>query len=1299
MHWFDYITVKIMKFHINTVLYIILSVLYFQEVHAQSNRNQIELDWRSNELTIDDETKIKVPNFTPNYFFYDDAEKTIFAKLKIKTSGIPDVQSLVISNQTWEPISNADLGELDRTKIADNSTPTLEISRGRDQWYAAITIHPLRNVNGQFQRLTSFTYSFQLQNVQTLSNEVLNEFSGIQNSIFSQGQWFRFFVQRSGVYRISRGFLQQMGINVNQIDPRNIKIYGHGGRMAPLLNSIPYAADPVENAIYIEGESDGIFDANDFILFYAEGTDTWNSESLTHVNLYDDRSYYYITVGSSPGKRISALNEPGGPVTVTYQNFDGYHFHEIDEINVGRLGRRWFGEQFGIQNNRNYNFNLPRIVPNSTIQISVSLGAASFNSSSFTVFTNQNNIGTVILPAIGTGSTSPSFSDSFFTGTFPSTTNVGIQLSYNNNGLPNARGFLDYLILRTTERLSAGGSQFNFRVQNQGQGTGVAAFSLAEAQNVRWVWDVTDIYNVQSIANNGQANFTFRSSLGNVREFVAVDANDFLTPQLESNPRVNNQNLKGTIFSNNSGNFEDVDYLIITAPNLRAEAERLAQFHRNFSQLNTKVVTTDLIYQEFSSGKQDVAAIRNFVKYVYQNASTPNRRVKYINLFGHASFDYKDRIPNNTNVVPVYQALLSNSKLSSVMSDDFYGMMDPNEGRLAHNVVASLDIAVGRMLVRQPSDARDMVTKVLEYHNRESFGRWRNNFLLLSDDVDEVFDASIQTSLDQLSIELENQKPFVNVLKIHLDSYVQETTSGGQRYPQAKEELLTQLNSGVLVFNFFGHGNEDGLTGERIFERVDAENLSNRHRYPLFITITCEFTRFDNPFRLSAGEATFVNPRGGAISMVTTTRLITVSSGIAVNNFFASYLYAYDENELVPVSEALRLAKNDFNSTAYMVFYVGDPALRLAIPQLNVKLTKINDVPVEQSADALKALSFVKLSGEVTDENNQVLNNYTGQVGVQIFDKRISRTTLGNDGTMIGGQLALMNFETLGETIFRGNASVTNGIFDIEFVVPRNIRIPVGNGRVSFYAQRNQPILDDHTGANLDILVGGINEQAPVDVTPPRMRLYMNDESFVNGGITNTNPIFLAFLEDESGINTAGGIGHDLVGILDNDENNPIVMNDFYETEIDDFTRGVVRFPFRNLSPGLHTLRFKAWDVYNNAAESEIQFQVVGEEGITLTNVLNYPNPFVNHTEFWFTHNRPFEPLDVHIQVLTVSGKLVKTIRETIQTEGFLSRSITWDGRDDFGDRIGKGVYVYKMTVRSTLTNQRAEIYEKLVIL
>jgi Peptidase family C25 len=558
---------------------------------------------------------------------------------------------------------------------------------------------------------------------------------------------------------------------------------------------------------------------------------------------------------------------------------------------------------------------------------------------------------------------------------------------------------------------------------------------------------------------------------------------------------------------------------------------------------------------------------------------------------------------------------------------------------------------------------------------------------------------TLQVNLDLMSNNITTQKPFFNSKKIFTDSYVQETTSGGQKYPKAKEDFVNSFGQGALVFDYLGHGGEEGLALERLFERIDAINLANKYKYPLFITVTCEFTRFDNPSRPTAGEQTYWNPSGGAVSMVTTTRQIGQSTGEIFNINLASRLFAYGSNNYPTIAEAVRLTKvASGNSGNNVVFSIGDPALKLAIPKPKVRLTKINGVPVASSPPVLQALSFATLTGEVVDEFDNPLPNYNGELAINVYDKEINRTTLGNDNTVIGSVVGIMNFTTLGETIFRGNASIANGQFEFGFVVPRDIKIPVGNGKISFYAKNNNP-LEDQTGYDSSVQIGGIDTAAVADVIPPRIRIYMNDETFVSGGITNESPLFLAFLEDEHGINTASGIGHDIVAYLDGDETKPYILNDFYETELNDYTKGKLKYPFKKLAIGLHTLTFKAWDVYNNIVTAELQFIVVGDETLTLTNVLNYPNPFVNHTEFWFTHNRPFEQLEVQVQVFTITGKIVWTKNQIVSNEGFTSRDITWDGRDDFGDKIGKGVYVYKLTVKSNLTNKKTEKFEKLVIL
>ena len=371
-------------------------------------------------------------------------------------------------------------------------------------------------------------------------------------------------------------------------------------------------------------------------------------------------------------------------------------------------------------------------------------------------------------------------------------------------------------------------------------------------------------------------------------------------------------------------------------------------------------------------------------------------------------------------------------------------------------------------------------------------------------------------------------------------------------------------------------------------------------------------------------------------------------------------------------------------------------------PEPNIRLTHVNDVAIAQPIDTLKALSYAKLAGEVTDVNGNILSNYNGTLTATIFDKPIERQTLANDGIVENGQQIKLDFTTLGEVLFKGQASVENGQFEFDFIVPRDAGIPVGNGMVRFYSQTTSP-LSDQAGASFDVKIGGINENAPEDNVGPVINLFMNDENFVSGGITNESPTLLVKLQDENGINTASGIGHDIAAILDGDETNPFILNDYYQANVDDYTNGVVSYAFRDLEPGIHTLTLKAWDVYNNSSTSEIQFNVFDkDEELVIENVLNYPNPFVNYTEFWFNHNS-IEPLDISVQIFTVSGKLVRTLngQTTSGNKGVssLSKDIVWDGRDDFGAKIGKGVYVYKLKVKSNRLNKQVEKIQKLVIL
>ena len=1280
----------------NTIFFLVFSILCYGQ------QKRFDIKWSGVKVLETAYGKKEIPAFdAKNLDYSDDKGLTFFAQWD--SNGAVNENSVVLTNISYESISQSELKDLNLNLIP--SLPEYKFfntnARGKRSYF--IEVSPIVKDNGGFKRITNFTVQY--SNATGRASSAANNSNSTTNSVLSSGQWYRFYIDKSGVFQLTKSFLNSLGINTNSINPQTIKLFGNGGRMLPLSNSANYPFDVVENAIKIVGEEDGSFDNGDYILFYGEGPKTYSQESDTNINLFSDKTYYYINISAGSGKRIQPMATTDQAADFQITTFQDYQFYEVDEYNLAKLGRRWFGDKFDIENQREYEFQFPNLVTTEPIRLKTSIGSVAESQTSMSLNVNGSLITNLNLPAVDLSSSILASATTFNNFINSSSDNITVTLNYDNSGNPSASAYLDYINIEATRQLSYAGDQLTYKNRDVNNNPGIVEYTVTNTGAVREIWDITDRFNITNLLNSDNQNtLSYKVQSGEERIYLAFSNSDFFQPKKDSRTTVDNQNLKGSIFTNDQGQFEDIDYIIITPTELMSQAQRLADINRNQYNLRIRVVELSKIYNEFSTGSQDIAAIRNFVRYVYQNASTPSQRLRYLCLFGDGSYDYKDRLRNNTNLVPSWYSTNSFSLTNSFVSDDFYGMLDENEGTMGNG--DRLDIAIGRILAEDIQRAKEMVDKIDAYYQEEAYGSWRNNLLLISDDVDVAWERTLQETTDDIGTSVEQGKPFMNVVKIHTDAFQQESSSAGNRYPKVNKAIKDAIEVGALVVNYFGHGGEDGLAKERIFDKIDAQEINNVCKYNLFVTVTCEYTKFDDPNRETAGEFTFWNKNGGAIGLITTTRQIFVTVGVSYNEVLDDYMFAFGSDVYPSAAEALRLTKTD-NSIAgitqkRLVFYIGDPAMKLAFPEPDIRLTKVNDIEITQPIDTLKALSYTKLAGEVVDRNGNLLTNYNGTLTATIFDKPIQRQTLANDGVVDNGQTIVLDFTTLGEVIFKGQATVANGLFEFDFIVPRDIGIPVGNGKVSFYAKTDNP-LSDQAGANFDIKIGGINENAPEDNIGPVINLFMNDENFVSGGITNESPTLLAKLQDDNGINTASGIGHDITAIIDGDEANPIVLNDYYQADLDDYANGTVSYAFRDLEPGMHTLTLKAWDVYNNSSTAEIQFNVFDkDEKLVINNVLNYPNPFVNYTEFWFNHNST-DPLDISVQIFTVSGKLVRTLNG--QTAGgsksisSLSKDIIWDGRDDFGDKIGKGVYVYKLKVRSNRLNKQVEKIQKLVIL
>ncbi len=1111
------------------------------------------------------------------------------------------------------------------------------------------------------------------------------------NSVLANGEWYKLSIKQPGVYRINVAFLQSLGVNVSNLASGSVRLFGNGGQILPEDNAAFTIDDLTENAIQVIDGGDGILNGSDYILFYAAGPQQWLKDSTNkrfrhRKNLYSNESYYFLHIGAG-GLRVQNRTIVGAPNQVV-TSFRDRLFYELDTINFLRSGKEWYGEQFsntpGSTLNRTFSLTIPNLQPGNTVFISSVASRSNGIGSSFQIRANNNNIAQHSVTAVGTGTYDPVAAAHELTTVFNLTQSLlSLQYSYQP-GSVNAQGWLNWFEVFPQRQLSmVGVDQLHFSDwETVGPGT-IAEFRLQGAVTSTLVWDITDPLRPQNITGtlNG-TEFRFINTADRLREYIAFQQQNFLQPTAVG--KVANQDVHAASFPN---------YLIVTPATWLNEAQRLANWHRQNNGLTTLTVTTEQVYNEFASGSPDPSAIRNFVKMFYDRAGNDTaKRPRYLLLFGDASYDYLNRISGNTNFVPCYESDVSLDPLSTYTSDDFFGFLDDNENISRSFPVNLLDIGIGRIPAKTAQEAKAVVDKIISYHAKESFGPWRNDMTVVADDEDNnihLDDAEFHSSVIQ-------QNNRFNVSKIYLDAFRQQSGSGGSRYPEANQAINNKIFSGTLIWNYSGHGGSRRLAEEAILEQDMVNSWSNSNKLPLFITATCDFAPYDNPSVNSIGENILLRERTGAIALMTTTRVVFAFSNRIINNNYFQQALQKDANGLYPsLGDAVRRTKNFTYQTFGDIInnrkftLLGDPAVRLAFPTLNVRTTAINNqVP---TADTLKALDRMIIKGEVTDAGGNKLSNFNGNVYPVIFDKVQQQKTFANDATSVS-----TTFNQQSNIIFRGKAKVTNGEFVYSFVVPKDINYQFGNGKISYYAEDGTK---DGSGAETSIIIGGASANPVADNAGPTIKAYLNDEKFVNGGITNETPVLLVKLADSSGINTVGtGIGHDLVATLDDDNSKFYVLNDYYEASADSYQSGTVRFQLPKLTEGLHVLKIKAWDVQNNSSEYRLEFRVIKDEALKLERVYNYPNPFTSRTTFMFEHNRPGDQLQCLIRIYAVSGKVVKTITRTIITEGNRSFDIEWDGKDDFGQKIGRGVYIYQLEIKDS-NGKKQSALQKLVLL
>ena len=1104
-------------------------------------------------------------------------------------------------------------------------------------------------------------------------------------NFFQGDNWFKIKITgdgaggKEGMYKITgatlREALSKQNIPLSSIDPSTIQIYNNGGRELSFDESAKNDT-LIENPILVIGESDGAFDDSDYILFYGrslEGVefDAVRNRLKHYINPYGYDNIYWLTFNRAPGKRIRQAPSQSTAGISAQPHFKDLAWIEEEKYNIFKSGITWLGHEIRRDNNAySVTFDLPNAVPQEDVQVRTAVASLTSGQHYFSVYVNGNSVGQ--FDQYG-GSSSYSLTERVFTanGVLMDGDNT-VTINYNVD-TDLAFSYIDFIELEYYRNFSVVSDQLLFFSPLV---TDVIRYNIDGFSNddVR-VFDVTEIGDIREITNfnasNGTIDFADQTTIIQPKRYMALSSNAYKSVEAAS---ISHERVTGMRKST------DVDYIIITYDDFRQQAEQLESLRENWSpkeRLETEVVAISDVINEFGWGLEDPAAIRNFLAYAYDNWGQPG----YVLLFGDGHFDYKNILNNNApNLIIPYETG-GTSETNTRVTDDWFTYVNGNS--------SGMQMAIGRLVVRTVDEAQNAVDKIIEYETNPDYGEWLKTITIVADDefTDDSSWERIHTE-DAEDLAERHVPDLLDVKKIYLINYPEVRTASitGREKPSATLDLLEQINNGSLMINYIGHGNPDLWAHERVLLNTrDFEKIENGRRMAMWVAATCEFAHWDQPTTQSFAEDLLNASGRGAVAMVSSARLAYASDNAAFNKSLYDHLFRdYAETGMMTrVGDAVMAAKqsgsgNRVNNEKYNLF--GDPAMRLCAPRYRAVIDEINP-------DSIQALSKMSIKGYIEDQG-QMLDGYNGKVLVRALDTRKQYTYSNPEGTTIN------NLYTTGNTIFRGIASILNGRFDVQFIVPKDISYGGRDGRISLYFWNDNT---SGTGDRRGLAVGGTAVDL-LDNEGPSMSIHFGSEDFVPGDYVSSRPtVHLTISDSISGVNTAGDIGHQILLTIDEDYNNSIDITEYFTYNEGSYTDGTLKYTILDLPVGEHTVQVKAWDNSNNSAIIETIFVVIDDSELEIRNPLTYPNPMMDESTFRYELS---QDALVSIKIFTVAGRMIKKFEPMQGRVGYNIFPFSWDGRDDVGDPVANGVYLYKITAKSqrgeeTLTT---EIVEKLIV-
>ena len=1164
--------------------------------------------------------------------------------------------------------------------------PVIEVYKGisAKRGQLDISFTPIIWRDGKYWRMENFVLKTSLNT--SVKNKAVRKSSSqrtTHNSQLEKGRWVKIRVADNGVHMLTHGQLKKMGFG----DPSKVRLFGYGGHMLSETDTKAWREDLNEVPLWR---------GTDRVLFYANGSVKWTLDSdntFTHTrNPYSEYGYYFLTADIEGDPMAFPREEEIAAVASEVTTTPAYYLHEVDDYAWFHGGRQLVESyDFAEGNTKSYPIKATDAVKQTKATLDVCFTHNSSSTTSVTVMMGGTELGALTVSGIASHSEAAANTRSFSANLPDNASAINVRLTHNRS--TGISGRLDYMRLNYTSYINANKPIYATK-------DGTHTYVIGADGTFTWtdnlvVWHIADATNVTQIPlDKATGTFTANAKRGDM--FIIVnEKTTYPTP--EEVGEVANQNLHGT---------EPTDYIIIVPASgkLTTQAERLAELHRTRSGLRVKVVKADEVYNEFSSGTPDATAYRRYLKMLYDRAETPEEAPKYLLLFGDGAWDnrmlssaWKGKSPDD--YLLCFEAENSFSATSSYVMEDYFGLLDDGEGkRLLYDKV---DVGVGRFTVTTPAQARDAVDKVITYMDNAEAGAWKNTILMLGDDGD---NNQHMNDAERVAQMLQNNYPDYMVKRVYWDAYPMEVTSTGNSYPAVRKRLLELFNEGALMVNYSGHGSPDVLSHELVIGKADMEQLSSP-RLPVWVTVSCDITPFDNS-TLSFGEYAFLNPEGGAIALMTSTRTTYSEQNRRINYLFSNYVFARDEqNRRNRLGDAIRKTKcglisnsnsslQDVSTNKLNYLLLGDPALIIGNADYAMTVDEINGISTAADREiTLKAGAKVTVKGHVNGLNGARATDFNGVMHATVFDNKETITCRNNAGS---ASTEMIYWERT-KTLFVGGDSVRNGEYTFTFRVPMDINYSMKSGLINLYAV-SEGYDREAKGAFEGFLLGGTADELANDSLGPQVKLYLNSPDFITGDCVNEAPRLFVSLEDPDGINTVGnGIGHDLVAIIDGKASMTYTLNDYYTSELGDYTRGTVSYLLPELEEGIHSLQFRAWDMMNNATTVTVDFEVVKGLRPRILDITTTHSPAREHTTFVLTHDRPETEVTVKIEVYDFSGRILWNHSEQVATPDN-SYSVGWNLCAASGQPLGTGVYLYRATVTSASGTSTSRV-RKLTIL